>query len=142
MKKFSKLYLSTGLAINFLITSAVPAYAVGICPDPAKVGTGFDALCKKEATLSGIVQLVVNLVLFVGLVAALVFLIIGGIKWIMSGGDKAQTETAKNAVTSALIGLAVVVGAYILINVVLSFFGISGVSAIIAPNLKDFNLNQ
>jgi len=139
MKKLSKWYLGAGLAFYSFLAGVSPVLADGICPDDAQVGTGFNALCKKNADLGGVVQLIVNLVLFLGLVAALIFLIIGGIKWIMSGGDKTATENAKNAVTSALIGLAVVVGAFVLINIVLSFFGITGgVSGIKVPTVSTF----
>ena len=82
-------------------------------------------------TLAGLAVNIVNLILFVAFALALIFLIVGGIKWIISGGDKAQTEAARNGVTSALIGLAVVVGAYVLINVVLRFLGLTeGLSSI------------
>jgi len=41
-------------------------------------------------------------------------LIIGGIRWILSGGDKANTESARNQITAALIGLIIVFAAWAL----------------------------
>jgi TRAP-type C4-dicarboxylate transport system permease small subunit len=60
--------------------------------------------------------------------AALVFffmLIIGGIKWITSGGDKGQTEAARNQITAALIGLFIVFASYAIISLIQIFFSIN-----------------
>lgn len=60
-------------------------------------------------------------------IAALVFffiLVIGGIKWIMSGGDKAQTEAARNQITAALVGLVIVFSAWAIASLIGTFFGI------------------
>ncbi len=88
-----------------------------------------------NSSVSDIVSTVVNLVLFVAFVAALIFLIIGGIRWIMSGGDKEGSGKAKETVTSALIGLAVVLGAWILINIVISTFTGGSLSNVLVPSL-------
>lgn len=73
---------------------------------------------------------VINIMLFVAFVAALVFLIYGGIRWILSGGDKEGTAKAKGTVTSALIGLAIVLGSWLLLNVVLNLFGVENFSSV------------
>ena len=62
------------------------------------------------------------------LVAALItfiFLIWGGIQWITSGGDKSNYEAAKNRITAALVGLAIVASAWALMTLVEQFFGIN-----------------
>ena len=61
-------------------------------------------------------------------VAALVFffiLVIGGIRWIVSGGDKANTETARNQITAALVGLVIVFAAWAIVELINVFFGIN-----------------
>lgn len=58
-------------------------------------------------------------------VAALIFffmLIIGGIRWIASGGDKGQTEAARNQITAALVGLVIVFAAWAIVNLISVFF--------------------
>lgn len=98
-------------------------------------GIGVSGLC--NVTLGGVVITALNTVIFVAFVAALIFLIIGGIKWIMSGGDKEGANKAKETVTSALIGLAVVLGSWVLINVILKFFGAGGgLNSLNIPNLQ------
>ena len=53
-----------------------------------------------------------------------VFLVMGGIEWLTSGGDKAKTETARNRITAALVGLAIIAASWALMQLVSSFFGI------------------
>ena len=75
-------------------------------------------------TIGGIVSGLVRLIL---VIAALVFffiLIIGGIRWIASGGDKAQTENARNQITAALVGLVIVFAAWAIVKLIQTFFGI------------------
>jgi hypothetical protein len=60
-------------------------------------------------------------------VAAVVFffiLVIGGIKWIASGGDKAATEGARNQITAALIGLVIVFAAWAIVSLIHIFFNV------------------
>lgn len=76
-------------------------------------------------TIGGIVSGLIRLIL---LIAALVFffiLVVGGIKWIASGGDKAQTESARNQITAALVGLVIVFAAWAIVQLINTFFGIN-----------------
>jgi hypothetical protein len=61
-------------------------------------------------------------------IAALVFffiLVIGGIRWIASGGDKANTEAARAQITAALVGLVIVFAAWAIVALINTFFGIN-----------------
>ena len=72
-------------------------------------------------------RIVSGLIQFTMVIAAIVFffiLVIGGIKWITSGGDKGQTETARNQITAALVGLVIVFAAWAILQLIKSFFGI------------------
>lgn len=60
-------------------------------------------------------------------IAALVFffmLVVGGIQWIVSGGDKAATESARKKITNALIGLAIVFAAWAIVALIRTLFGV------------------
>ncbi len=70
--------------------------------------------------ISGGIRLIV-------IVAAIIFffiLVIGGIKWIASGGDKVKTETARNQITAALVGLVIVFAAWAIVALINTFFGV------------------
>jgi hypothetical protein len=78
-----------------------------------------------EVTIASIISALVILTL---IIAALVFffmLVIGGIRYITSGGDKGQTEAARGQITAALIGLVIVFAAWAIINLINIFFEIN-----------------
>lgn len=60
-------------------------------------------------------------------VAALYFIfqfIIAGMQWISSGGEKNNLEEARNKITNSLIGLIIVVAAWIIIGVIGNIIGL------------------
>jgi hypothetical protein len=68
-----------------------------------------------------------GLVKLLMIVAAVVFffmLVIGGIRWIASGGDKGQTEAARNQITAALVGLVIVFAAWAIVSLINMFFNV------------------
>lgn len=98
---------------------ALAETVISLTPKP---GSGFEPLgtLTFPTLISGFIRLVV-------IVAAIVFffiLVIGGIKWIASGGDKAKTETARNQITAALVGLVIVFAAWAIVALINVFFGI------------------
>lgn len=85
---------------------------------PGEDFAGFQELQFSNLLSAGITLLMI--------VAALIFffmLVIGGIRWIMSGGDKQQTENARNQITAALVGLVIVFAAWAIANLIGYFFG-------------------
>lgn len=53
------------------------------------------------------------------------YLILGGIQWITSGGDKGKTEQARSKITAAIIGLAIVASAFAIMQIISFFFGVN-----------------
>lgn len=80
---------------------------------------------------SNFVSAAINLLLGIAGVVAFVFLLWGGLQWILAGGDKEGTEKARKKITSALIGLAIVFSAYALLFIIRALFGID----LVAVNL-------
>lgn len=74
-------------------------------------------------SLSSIMYFVINLVFVVGLGLALIFVIIGGIKYITSQGDEGKAAEARNTITNAVIGAVVIVGFRIILQLVLNVLG-------------------
>lgn len=67
----------------------------------------------------------ITLIMIVAAVIFFFMLVIGGLRWITSGGDKAQTEGARNQITAALVGLIIVFGAFAIATLVQQLFGIN-----------------
>lgn len=50
--------------------------------------------------------------------------IIAGYNWISAGGDKGKVEAAQQKITNSLVGLLIVVGAYVIVGLVGSILGL------------------
>src|SRR5690242_5668833 len=96
---------------NFVIGSAAAVNSLALSAGVALAQTqlSFDANKAgfKITDLSKLIQGLLNMVLFVAALLVFAYMIWGGIQWITSGGDKGKTEEARNKITAAVIGLAV-----------------------------------
>ncbi len=102
----------------FLTTTVLAADDIAISPPAHWENLGHITI---GSLVSGGVQLAL-------IVAALVFffiLVIGGIKWILSGGDENKVKGAKGQITNALIGLAIVFVAWAIGQMLKSIFGVN-----------------
>ncbi len=86
---------------------------------------GVPTVTSDGTAISSIISLTVNILGVVGALAALLFLIWGGIKWITSGGDREKLESARRTVIFAIIGLVVIILSYVVINLVGGVLGIN-----------------
>ena len=72
----------------------------------------------KTGSLKDNIILVINWILgFVGLVAV-VMLVYGGFTYVISGGDEQKLESAKNTIIYAVIGIVVVLLAFVIVRAV------------------------
>jgi hypothetical protein len=141
MKKVIGVISGLGAALYF----ATPAWAQGtvlnLCPqgsgsgpDGETAATGFQNLCNVNAAnaLPGLI----TFILVIAVIIALIYLIWGGIKWITSGGDKGNVETARNQIIAAIIGLIVAFLAWFIIGLVLQlFFGRDAAGGFTIPQI-------
>lgn len=65
----------------------------------------------------------VNIGIAVGALVCAFFLIFAGYRWMSAGGNVRQLETAKQALFNALAGLAIVLAAKIIANLVVTVIG-------------------
>ena len=89
-------------------------------------------------TITQIVSAALMLILVVAAVVFFFMLVIGGVRWIASGGDKGQTEAARNQITAALIGLVIVFAAWAIANLIELFFGIDLFGALNIQPINNF----
>ncbi len=67
-----------------------------------------------------------NFILFLGIVLGIIFLVLGGINYMRSGGDEAKMATARAQIIGGIIGLAVAVAAFVLLSAIVDFVEKSG----------------
>ena len=77
------------------------------------------------ADFPAMITSIMNIVLTIGVVAVLFYLIWGGIEYITSGGDKSKTEGARNKITSAIVGLIILVSAWAILQFVQTLLNIN-----------------
>ncbi len=68
---------------------------------------------------------VISIALFLLFILSLIFLIVGGIMWITSSGNKEGLAKAKATVTYALVGLALGLSSFLILNTILAFLGMT-----------------
>ena len=117
-------------ALNSLIVH--PAIAQGkIDLKPKGFGSEITGM-----TVPGIISGAISLIM---LAVALIFffiLILGGLKWVMSEGDQKAVEAARNQITNALIGLAIVFASFAIMKLIEIVFGISLLNGITIPTFQ------
>lgn len=69
---------------------------------------------------TGVFKQVTNTILYIVGIIAVIMLIIGGIKYVVSGGDSKKVTDAKNTVLYAIIGLVISFLAFAIVNFVIS----------------------
>jgi hypothetical protein len=83
-------------------------------------GTNCPSLDNATTSVNNIIATVINIFSLVVGVVAVIMIIIGGLKYITSGGDSGNVTGAKNTILYAIIGLVVVALAQIIVRFVLN----------------------
>ena len=89
-----------------------------------------------EISVPGIISNVIKIILVAAALIAFIYLVLGGIKWITSGGDKEKTAVAQSTLTAALVGLVIVFAAWAIIRLLEVFFGIQILSSLVFPQVN------
>ena len=136
IKKIKNLLMTLSLASLFAMPVLVPATVAAEDTLSPKINCGAnlqinpDQDCPTDEggatdTVNRIVKLVINIFSLIVGVISVIMIIIGGLKYITSGGDSANVTGAKNTILYAVIGLVVVALAQIIVRFVLAKVGSS-----------------
>jgi hypothetical protein len=111
------------ISLVFVVTAAAQTDFVGI----NSTNTNFQTI--RTITPSNYVRAIINILLGGAGVASLAFIIIGGVRWITSAGDKEGTEKARKTVGNALLGLAFVFSIYVIFFLIRTWFNVDLIQA-------------
>ncbi len=100
------------------------AFANGVPVDKPPSGASTTTWGSLGAVLYG----VMNVVFYVGIALTVIFLIIGGVRYITSGGSKEGSEAARKMITNAVIGFIVVLGAFAIRTIVAKTLGVTDIT--------------
>lgn len=118
--------------MNNLLTYQAPinggsntGYSLTIGGTPVQLPNQINIVTNLSGTYGiHIVQLAIDVMLFLAAFLALGYIFYGGWKWMTSEGDKKKLEEARNTIIFSLIGLIVMALAYLMVSVVGAFFGV------------------
>lgn len=110
-------YIPIVILIFFLLANPVSAKLVPDCGGPGE----------SDCTLCHFLLLIKNIVVLVTEIAfaiAALFFVVGGISFLISGGSPEKIERAKKTITSAVIGMVIVLTSYlIVVSIIVSLGG-------------------
>lgn len=131
MSKVTKILMVVSLAVSLFLVNPVAAFAQPTAVATTTETEGGINLAPKgnfeglgTITASSLISGGIKLILVVAALLFFFMLVVGGIQWIVSGGDKAGSENARKRITSALVGLAIVFAAWAIITLVKTLFGV------------------
>ncbi len=124
-----KLILASLAVVGVVATAAAtvpvisPAKAVN--PYGACDANSSSAICKGkgESLSEGFVKPTINIILWVVGVAAVIVIIVAGLKYVTSSGNPSAISSAKTTILYAVIGLVIAITAYAIVNFVFKSFG-------------------
>lgn len=127
MIKKLKSSLLTVFALSFLGTPMlvpIVAHAEGPieCGVVGQIGENCPGNPEAESTVNKTIKTGLNLFSAIVGIISVVMVIVGGIRYITSGGDSSKVASAQNTVLYAIIGLVVVALAQIIVQFVLKKF--------------------
>ncbi len=101
-----------------LVMIAAPFMALAQFQTPDPGGTGLEGGLGSETTLTGFILRVINIALALAGLIAVLFLVIGGFRYITAGGNEDSASSAKKIILNAVIGIIVIILSFVVVRVV------------------------
>lgn len=113
MKKFSK--FASVLLLLFLLVAPLIVSAQLVPPNTT--GTNLRDLSRGQG-IAGFATFIIQTVLFFAGLVAVLFLIIGGYQYIVSGVNEEMAEQGKKTVQNAIIGIVIIIVSFTIVTVI------------------------
>lgn len=149
-RRLSSLFVSLAVVMGGLFAIAIPAHTafaqVDVFKDAcsggggttggtgtgAGAGVGAGGSGGSSSTICGaatggkelpdLMKTIINTMIFIVGTVAVVMIVIGGVKYVVSNGEASQVQSAKNTVLYSVIGLIIAISAFAIVNFVLDKF--------------------
>ncbi len=119
MKKFTGFAASLALAATIALPAIVSA-APALTENDLGVGAISNSISLGQGDVRQTAAKIINVALgFLGIIAVVIVLL-GGFKYMISGGNEEKTTEAKNLIVSGIIGLAIILSAWAITSFVIS----------------------
>ncbi len=129
MKRLPTLTTAFVAAISVGVLGVVAqAGAIGTISDGANSARGAQQPLNLFGN-SGVFSEISSVLLFIVGAIAVIMIVIGGLRYVISGGDASQVQAAKNTILYSLVGIIIAILAYAAVNFVINSFVPSGTSS-------------
>lgn len=116
--KFAAAFVVVALNVGFASSAGAINFSIRSGADAAK---GDDQVTDLFGN-AGIFSTITNTLLFILGAISVIMIIIGGLRYVISGGDSNAVSAAKNTILYAIVGVIVAILAYAIINFVIGSF--------------------
>lgn len=104
------------------LLSAKSIFALEVSPTPVvKIPLEAPSGSVPDIGVANLPQFIISLLFVLGIIFAVSYLIYGGIRWVLSKGDKTKVEEARNHIVAAIVGVVIVAAAFFFINITFTF---------------------
>lgn len=128
-----KVFFLASLVSLISVWLSLPTFALANLTDKLSNVEDPTGLIHKFSSLGDIIGQLIPFLFGLAAMLALLFLIWGGIKYMMAQGDPKQLDAAKNTITGAIIGLVVILSVSIIYTLIGLILGIKILGRISSP---------
>lgn len=114
LKKVSVLQVAQVLAIVMVFVFALSPIALAQFTTP-NAGT---SNLPNDTSVSALIIRIINIALTVAGLIAVLFLIIGGFRYITAAGNEETAEQAKKIITNSIIGIVIIILSFVIVRVI------------------------
>lgn len=121
MKKLQTIVATLLLVIGVSVAAIPQTVGAISCSDPVNCATtGVNASGGAKQSSSLPLTKIINILLYIIGAVAVIMIIVGGLRYVLSGGDSSSVSGAKNTILYAVVGLAIAILAYSIVNFVIT----------------------
>jgi hypothetical protein len=119
VNKINKIdFLKTAEIILAVILCVAPLTAAALALPTCGAGGINGVNCSAGTSVTGLIVTVINWMLALAGLIAVLFLIIGGFRYIFAGGNAESAEAGRQTVINAIIGIVIIILSYVIVNVI------------------------
>ena len=131
LQKFGQILTGAAAAVTILAGRAMATITettdkIDKYENPARAGAEAargNGMPAELVGVDGVFTRITNTVLYAVGIISVIMLILGGIRYVISGGDSKKVTDAKNTIMYAIIGLIISILAYAIVNFVITAIG-------------------
>ena len=71
-----------------------------------------------QTSITDILIVIINILLAIAGLVAVIFLIVGGFRYITAGGNEEASDSAKKTIVNAIIGIVIIILSFVIVRVI------------------------